>query len=61
MTDMTRPTRSGPAALVRIVMPIGISMPPPRPCSTRNRISDSTDHAMPASAEPAMNRNTAVR
>lgn len=30
-TAITRPTRSGPAARVRIVMPSGISMPPPRP------------------------------
>ena len=36
-TAITRPTRSGPAARVMIVMPSGISMPPPRPCSTRKR------------------------
>ena len=29
------PSGAGPAALVMIVMPSGISMPPPRPCSTR--------------------------
>ena len=34
-TAITRPTRSGPAARVRIVMPSGMSMPPPRPWSTR--------------------------
>ncbi len=36
---MRRPIRLGPAALVMIIMPSGISIPPPRPCSTRNPIS----------------------
>ncbi len=52
---MTRPTRAGPAVRVRIVMPAGMIMPPPRPCSTRNAMIDSADHARPASAEPSMN------
>ncbi len=56
MIAITRPTRCGPEARVRIVMPAGISMPPPRPCSTRNAISVYADQARPESAEPAMNR-----
>ena len=56
MMLMTRPTRCGPAARVRIVMPAGISMPPPRPCRTRNAISDSADHARPDRIEPHRNR-----
>ena len=40
-TAITRPIRSGPAARVMIVMPSGISMPPPRPCSTRKAMSIS--------------------
>ena len=53
MMLMTRPTRPGPAARVRIVMPRGISMPPPSPCRTRKAINDSADHAAPESSEPA--------
>ena len=53
MIAITRPTRCGPAARVRIVMPAGISMPPPRPCRTRKAISDSADQARPDSTEPA--------
>ena len=56
MIAITRPTRCGPAARVRIVMPAGISMPPPRPCRTRKTISDSADQAAPDRAEPARNR-----
>ena len=33
------PSGAGPAARVMIVMPSGISMPPPRPCRTRKPIS----------------------
>ena len=36
---ISRPIRAGPAARVMIVMPSGMSMPPPRPCSTRKPIS----------------------
>ncbi len=56
MIAITRPTRCGPAARVRIVMPHGISMPPPRPWSTRKAISDPADQAEPLKAEPARNR-----
>jgi hypothetical protein len=36
-------------------MPAGMIMPPPKPWSTRKKISDSDDHAAPAAAEPIMN------
>ena len=52
-TAITRPIRSGPAARVMIVMPSGISMPPPRPCSTRNAMSSSMLVAVAHSTEPA--------
>ena len=55
ITAITRPTRSTPAARVRIVMPAGMIMPPPKPCSTRKKISDSADHARPDSIEPSAN------
>ena len=58
-TAITRPTRSGPAARVRIVMPSGISMPPPRPCRTRKRTSISSDVAAAQSTEPAVKSATA--
>jgi hypothetical protein len=61
MIDMTRPTRSGPAARVRIVMPADMSMPPPRPCRTRKTMSDSELHAAPESMEPARNSVIDVR
>ena len=38
---MRRPIRAGPAALVMIVMPSGMSMPPPRPC----RVAEADEHA----------------
>ena len=47
MIAMTRPTRCGPAARVRIVMPSGMIMPPPKPCRTRKTISDSALQARP--------------
>lgn len=57
-TAITRPIRCGPAARVRIVMPQGISMPPPKPCRTRNPISVSMFHARPASIEVAARNST---
>ena len=59
-TDITRPIRSGPAVWVRIVIPAGISMPPPNPCSTRKMISVSMFQAAPASIDPARNSTTAI-
>ena len=58
-TAITRPIRCGPAARVMIVMPSGISMPPPRPWSTRKRVSISTVVAAAHSSEPAVKRVTA--
>ncbi len=58
-TAMTRPTRSGPAARVMIVMPSGISMPPPRPWITRNTISDVMSQAKAHSTEPMTNSTSA--
>ena len=57
---MRRPIRAGPAALVMIVMPSGMSMPPPRPWITRNAMSASIVDAMAHSTEPAVNSNSAV-
>ena len=51
-TAITRPTRSGPAARVMMVMPSGISMPPPRPCSTRKAISGPMSQAKLHRTEP---------
>ncbi len=55
-----RPIRCGPAARVMIVMPSGISMPPPRPCSTRKPISMLMLEAMAHSAEPMVNSTIAA-
>ncbi len=57
---MTRPIRCGPAACVMIVMPSGISMPPPSPCSTRKPISDWISHAKLHNTEPLTNSTSAV-
>ncbi len=59
-TAITRPTRSGPAARVMMVMPTGISMPPPRPWITRNVMSSPMPPAVLHSAEPATNSTSAV-
>ena len=34
-------------------MPAGMIMPPPRPCRTRNAMSDPADHARPDRTDPA--------
>ena len=60
-TAITRPTRSGPAARVRIVMPSGISMPPPRPWRTRKATSISSEVAVAQSTDPAVKSTTASR
>ena len=57
---ISRPIRCGPAARVMIVMPSGISMPPPRPCRTRKPIRAPMLHAVAQSAEPMMNSAMAV-
>jgi hypothetical protein len=56
---MRRPIRAGPAARVMIVMPRGISIPPPSPCSTRKPMSIWIDWAVAHSAEPDVKRMTA--
>ena len=58
-TAITRPIRSWPAARVMIVIPSGISMPPPRPCSTRNPTSELTSHAVLHSTDPRVNSSSA--
>ena len=40
----------GPAALTRIIWPIGVSMPPPTPWRTRKAISSPLDHGERAQA-----------
>ena len=46
-TPITRPIRCGPAFLVMIVITAGMTIPPPIPCRTRNRISEPALHARP--------------
>ena len=57
---INRPIRCGPAARVMIVMPSGISMPPPRPCSTRKPISAPMLQAVAQSTDPVTNKAIAV-
>ncbi len=59
-TAMTRPIRSGPAARVMIVIPSGMSMPPPRPCNTRNAMSVVMSQAKLHSTDPSTNNTSAV-
>ena len=61
ITAITRPTRCGPAARVRIVIPTGMSMPPPSPCNTRNVINTVEFHANPESTEPPTNNTIEIR
>jgi hypothetical protein len=58
---INRPIRCGPAARVIIVMPSGISMPPPRPCRTRKPISMLMLVAVAHRADPSVNRKIANR
>ena len=58
---ISRPIRCGPAARVMIVMPSGISMPPPRPWKTRNRMRMLIEDAVAHSTEPLVNSAMAVR
>ena len=41
-------------------MPTGMIMPPPKPCRTRKKISDSADHASPHKALPMPNSATEI-
>ena len=47
-TLITRPMRCGPAAWARVIIPIGMIIPPARPCRTRKAMSDSALHASAA-------------
>lgn len=58
---MRRPIRSGPAARVMIVMPSGMSMPPPRPWRTRKKTSISMELAIAHRADPRVKSATAIR
>ena len=58
---ITRPIRLGPAASAIISCPIGRSIPPPAPWTTRKTTSSVVDSAWPQSAEPAVNRISDVR
>ena len=57
-TAMTEPTRSGPAARVMIIMPMGMSRPPPKPWITRNATSDPMFQARAHRIEPMRNRTS---
>ena len=50
----------GPADCARMIIPAGMFIPPPRPWSTRKKISDPADKARPQSAEPIANNATTV-
>ncbi len=54
------PSAIGPAARVMIVMPSGMSMPPPRPWRTRKATSISMLVAAAHRTEPAVNSATAI-
>jgi hypothetical protein len=57
---ISRPIRLGPAARVMIVIPSGISIPPPRPWTTRKPISMPIELAAAHSADPAVNITSAI-
>ena len=57
-TPMMVPRWLAGATWKRMLMPSGISMPPPSPWMTRKTISPSTFGARPHSADPSMNRTT---
>ena len=58
---MSRPMRAGPAARVMIVMPSGMSIPPPRPWMTRAPMSRWMFGAKAHSVEPATKKTIAIR
>ena len=55
-----RPIRAGPAARVMIVMPSGMSMPPPSPCRKRKPMSMPIELAVAHSTEPSVKSSSAV-
>ena len=50
----------GPAALTRIIWPIGVSIPPPTPWRTRKAINSPLVVANAHSAEPRVNTTSAI-
>ena len=59
-TLITRPMRCGPAAWARVIIPIGMIIPPAIPCRTRKAMSDSALQAKPHSALVATKAATIV-
>lgn len=56
-----RPRRSGGVSRKSTAMPMGMSMPPPSPWSTRAAISVSALIAIPHRAEPRLNSTSEMR
>ncbi len=57
---ITRPIRLGPATWAMISWAIGMIMPPPAPCSTRNSTSSVVEVAIAHRAEPIVNSTSEV-
>lgn len=57
-TAMRRPTRLGPASRVKMTKLSGSSMPPPTPCTTRNKISSKMFGATAHSSDPSVKIRT---
>ena len=58
---MTRPMFWGPTARMMMVIPIGISMPPPSPWRTRKNTSSGSVCATPHAIEASVNRAIVTR
>ncbi|CFE82338.1 Uncharacterised protein [Mycobacterium tuberculosis] len=57
-TAITRPSRFGPASRAKMAKDTGVSMPPPKPWTTRNMMSSKMFGATAHSSEPRVNANT---
>jgi hypothetical protein len=57
---ITRPMRSGPAAWASVIIPMGMIIPPAKPCRTRKPMSDSALQASPQSPLVRTNAATTV-
>ena len=57
---ITRPIRVGPAAPAIIIIPSGISIPPPTPWTTRKMISSVAEVEMPQSIDPPVNSTSEI-
>lgn len=55
---ITRPIRAGPAARASMVCPIGRIIPAPKPCTSRNTMSEPMFQARPHSTDPVMNSSS---